>query len=167
MKYTTLDEFYHMVPEAAKLKHIMDMDDTKTAMGSSHNHQAWVGGYTDHVLETLNIGIWLYVSSPRPMPFPLEDALLVLFLHDIEKPFKNTQTWRDKQERRDFRTMLIQQNQIRLTEEQQNALRYVEGVPDSEYSNKERVMGAMAAFCHMCDIASARLWHDKGATHAW
>jgi len=39
---------------------------------------------------------------------------------------------------------------------------YVEGVPDSEYTPGERTMGELAAFCHCCDIISARLWHDKG-----
>ncbi|MCA9623710.1 MAG: hypothetical protein KC731_32030 [Myxococcales bacterium] len=26
--------------------------------------------------------------------------------------------------------------------------------------NQRRMMGPLAAFCHMCDVASARLWFD-------
>lgn len=168
MKYIeTIGDFFHVVPEAAKLEHIMQQDFVRKAAGSSHNHQAWEGGYFDHVLETINIARWLYSTSPRPMPFKLEDALLVLFLHDLEKPFKSQMSFKSKKDRKDFRETLIQQNQIGLTDEQKNALEYVEGVPDSKYSNKDRVMNEMAAFVHCCDILSARLWHNHGKSRAW
>jgi hypothetical protein len=64
--------------------------------------------------------------------------------------------------RRQFRSDVIQKYGIALTDAQQNALRYVEGIPDLEYQPGARIMGELAAFCHMCDICSARLWHDKG-----
>ena len=180
------------------------------AKGSGRNHQAWEGGYLDHVRETMNIARWLYATSPRALPFKLSDALVVMFLHDVEKPFKETarrkrQVWccqqcglRDcddpavaehqaldnwsneggaepediwepwtKEERREFRANLIARYGVQLTEEQQNALRYVEGVPDKEYTPGERTMGELAAFCHCCDMLSARLWHDKGKERAW
>jgi hypothetical protein len=61
----------------------------ESARGSSHNHQAWSGGYVDHVTEVMNVAVVLYdaLNTKRPLPFTLSDALLVLFLHDIEKPW--------------------------------------------------------------------------------
>ena len=61
-----------------------------TVQGSTHNHQAWRGGYLDHVSEVMNIAVLLYeqLAAKRPLPFSLSDLLLVVFLHDIEKPWK-------------------------------------------------------------------------------
>lgn len=60
------------------------------APGSSANHQAWPGGYLDHLQETFIIAEDFYkvMNQRRKLPFSLEDVKLVLFLHDIEKPFK-------------------------------------------------------------------------------
>jgi hypothetical protein len=154
------------------------------ARGSSHNHQDWEGGYLDHVVETMNIACQLYYrfNTIRGLPFVLADALLVLFLHDLEKPFKHGKilTLCDcgaecscptipatKENRKEFRANLIKTYGITLSPEQENALRYVEGVPDSEYTPGERTMGELAAFCHCCDILSARLWYDRGREQAW
>jgi len=163
-----------------------------TAMGSSKNHQAWEGGYLAHIVECLNIAVWLYDTSPRRLPFARCHALEVLFLHDLEKPFKQFPdagtpigSWaqleplshynqggvqinlNSKQFRKEFRNQLIRKYGIQLSDAQWNALAYVEGVPDSEYSPGERTMGELAAFCHCCDILSARLWYDEGKTGAW
>jgi hypothetical protein len=137
-----------------------------SAKGSSHNHQAWEGGYFDHITETMNIACQLYRTlSVRKLPFSLAEALEVMFLHDIEKPFakelKAAGTY-TKADRKQFRADIITEYEITLTPEQENALRYVEGVPDSEYTPGERTMGELAAFCHCCDIISARLWWDRG-----
>lgn len=58
--------------------------------GSSHNHQAWEGGYADHIAECLRINTVYYdaLEMVRPVPFTEDQALICLFLHDIEKPFK-------------------------------------------------------------------------------
>src|SRR5690606_18738444 len=60
------------------------------APGSTNNHQAWEGGYMDHICEAMNTACALYsaLNSRRPLPFTLGDALLCLYLHDIEKPWK-------------------------------------------------------------------------------
>jgi hypothetical protein len=138
----------------------------RVAPGSSHNHQAWEGGYIDHVTETMNIACQLYRTlNVRRLPFSLSAALEVMFLHDIEKPFAERLKAEErytKAARKGFRADMIHQYGIRLTAEQENALRYVEGVPDCEYTPGERTMGELAAFVHCCDILSARLWHDKG-----
>lgn len=133
------------------------------AKGSSHNHQAWVGGYLDHVAEVMMIATKLYdsLSAVRLLPFTLADAELVLFLHDLEKPWKKQHGpgWA-KQERKSFRANKIEEYGIILTTEQQNALMYVEGEGD-DYSPNKRVMNELAAFCHLCDVTSARIWHDQ------
>lgn len=151
----------------------------ETAAGSSHNHQAWKGGYMAHLLEVLNIACQQYnwMSRARKLPFTLADALQVLFLHDIEKPWKYADRAADtplgggfwtlplktKADRKNFRTAVIQHYGLsHLTAEQDNALEYVEGVRDADYTPGERTMGELAAFCHSCDILSARMWHDKG-----
>jgi hypothetical protein len=134
------------------------------ARGSSHNHQAWLGGYLDHVVETMNLALVQYetLNACRPMPFVPSDALVVLFLHDVEKPWKESIGFKSKADRREFREQIINDYSIVLTPEQANALRYVEGEGD-DYSGQGRVMGPLAAFCHVCDVLSARLWFD----HPW
>ena len=176
----------------------------RPAKGSSSNHQAWEGGYLDHIAETMNIACQLYntLNNLRRLPFSLSNALEVMFLHDIEKPFRDSpetitplgvsfkqyvdnayEAWDKslslvdkavmsscapgtrinlKAIRRQFRTDIIEKYGIMLTPAQENALHYVEGVPDDEYTPNERMMGKLAAFCHSCDILSARLWYDKG-----
>ena len=129
--------------------------------GSSNNHQAWRGGYVDHVEEVMNFAVYLYekMNFFHPLPFKLEDALLVLFLHDLEKPWKEIEKFKTKQERHEFRLRKITEYGMRLTPEQQNAIKYVEGEGD-DYSSLRRVMNPLAAFCHMVDIASARIWFN-------
>lgn len=130
------------------------------AWGSSHNHQAWPGGYMDHVTEVLAIADRLYpvMVGIRPLPFTLASAHLVLFLHDLEKPWKKSHALTTKESKRALRDETIRQYGIELTPEEQNALRYVEG-EGSDYRGDRRIMNELAAFCHMCDVASARIWH--------
>ncbi len=129
------------------------------ASGSKYNHQAWQGGYIDHVAGTMEICKMLYPSFlDKGVPFMLEDALLVMFLHDIEKPWI-VGSW-DKDERKEFRARKLNEYGITLTPEQENALKYVEG-EGRDYSNKHRVMNELAAFCHIADVASSRIWWDR------
>src|ERR1700739_1063836 len=60
------------------------------AAGSSRSHHSWPYGYRDHVRETMNIARVLYerLNRERQLPFRLSSALLVMFLHDSEKPFR-------------------------------------------------------------------------------
>lgn len=153
----------------------------RKAPGSSHNHQAWEGGYLDHVREVMNICIMLYTlySETRELNFSLADALLVMFLHDIEKPFKERIIYTIeevhgttgefitiKQAKAMVRNDIIEQYDINLTEQQQNALKYVEG-EGADYTNEKRVMNELAAFCHIVDVSSARIWHDYGKSKEW
>lgn len=139
------------------------------APGSTHNHQNWKGGYLDHVVEVMNMAVVLYKTDPRPMPFTLSSALLVLFLHDIEKPWKYNMN-RDGQAEpkeeftseahsRSFRSRIMNDYKIILTPEEENALKYVHG-EGKDYTPKERIMNPLAAFCHVCDVWVARIRFD-------
>jgi hypothetical protein len=145
--------------------------------GSSFNHQAWPGGYLDHVAAVLRIAIELWPTMLKlgPCPFELAEALLVLFLHDLEKPWRPAGGFvppvrfdipaererLEKKERHVFRLRKIAEYGLTLTGPQENAIRYVEGEGD-DYSGRARTMNELAAFCHMCDVASARIWHSVG-----
>ena len=170
MTYYGIKQMLHMIDEpnrSACLKLYYDNEALfNTAEGSSFNHQAWEGGYADHVREVMNIAVMLYpVYSIRPLNFTLSDALLVLFLHDLEKPWKNDGSI-GKSARAIIRALKIAEYGIKLTEQQSNALLYVEG-EGNDYTNKERKMNELAAFCHVCDVSSARIFHDHGKSGEW
>ena len=143
----------------------------QTAPGSGNNHHAWVGGYWDHVTEVMNLAVIWYepLNDRRPLPFTLSSALLILFLHDLEKPWHyiaepdgtlvKDPAITTKSERKAFRDRKLAEYGIVLTAEQQNAMQYVEGELE-DYRRDDRAMGPLAAFCHACDNTSARLWHN-------
>lgn len=136
------------------------------SQGSARAHHAWVGGYLDHIIQCIRLAEGLYpvMAAQHPLPFSLSDAALVLFLHDLEKPWKYVRpalTFFNKQSRHDFRAGLVAYYELQLTPDHLNALKYVEGELD-DYKPGERVMGPLAAFCHMCDVASARIWFAQG-----
>lgn len=137
----------------------------REAPGSSHNHQAWPGGYLDHVGDTIQIahGLWIFgrtLPTFPPVPFGLSTAALVLFVHDLEKPFKPIGGWRTKSERLLEKKRLIRNFGFDLSSDQWNAVEYCEG-EGADYSSSKRVMGPLAAFCHVCDVMSARIWFDR------
>ncbi|HVW82348.1 MAG TPA: hypothetical protein VHC68_00105 [Candidatus Paceibacterota bacterium] len=146
------------------------------AQGSTNNHQNWPGGYFDHVQEILNIASNQYewMNKRRPLPFTLGDAVLILFLHDIEKPWKyelrpdgqlhHKPEFAGKQDDHTFRLAKLREYNIVLTDAQMNALKYVEGEM-ADYSPRRRVMNELAGFCHSCDVLSARVWHAHPAEH--
>lgn len=141
----------------------------QAAPGSTKNHQAWVGGYLDHLVETMNIGDILYdtLHARRPLPFEKRDALLVLFLHDLDKPFRiipDGEGFRSRQPKGTYKSQVLhllgQYGFLAsMSEAQVNALLSVEGEKD-DYSPSVRGMGPLAAFCHLCDVTSARIWFD-------
>ncbi len=157
------------------------LDRLRLAYGSTYNHQAWEGGYLDHVSEVMNFARFLHHALRiigRPLPFTLSDALLVLFLHDAEKPWKYERTpdgkrvvsgrFTTKAGQHAFRTELFAKHGFTFTDAQQNALKYVEGEMQ-DYRGDRRVMNELAAFCHMCDMFSARLFHSypRDVTDEW
>lgn len=173
--YYSIEQMLEMVDHPANRKPCLKLLKEKkrlfqTVQGSTHNHQAWRGGYWDHIQEAMNIGIKLYrtLDSDWIFRFTLGEALLVLFLHDIEKPWsyelgpdqklRRTAMLNTKEAQRNFRDKKLKEFGILLTEKQENAMKYVEG-EGNDYTNRYRVMNELAAFCHMCDVASARIRH--------
>jgi hypothetical protein len=135
--------------------------------GSTHNHQVWIGGYIDHVTDCMNHARHAYaleLAIGRPMPFSLSDVLLILFLHDLEIPWRivvdehgnasNRPGLATKDEFQVFREDKIADYGLELTDYQMNALTYVEG-EQKDYSSTHRVMNELAAFCHCEDTKSA------------
>lgn len=134
------------------------------APGSSHNHQAWPGGYVGHLHELGLIAAKMYaaLSEIRPLPFSLSDAALVLFLHDLEKPWHHVEprtTFANEELEHRHVHRYVDAFGIELADEHRNAIRYIHGEGD-DYRRDRRVMGPLAAFCHDCDLVSARIWPD-------
>src|SRR3989344_4999428 len=168
-----LAELVEMIDGPNKLKCraiLMDHGDLfKRTYGSTHNHQNWPGGYWDHIVEVMNRAVFEYRVNPRPFPFSLSDSLLVLFLHDLEKPWKykispggllvHNYDFKTDKDQHDFVRDKISECGIILTPEHENALYYVHGEGD-DYSNERRIMGPLAAFCHICDVWVARIDFD-------
>lgn len=170
MKYYSIVEMIDMIDEpnrAACHKIYHDNKELFDKMpGSSHNHQAWPGGYSDHITEVMNICILLYpVYSIRNLYFNLSDSLLIMYVHDLEKLWRTGDAY-DKTIERSFRFFKLKEYGFVLTKQHINALEYVEGERD-EYSNKKRVMNELAGFCHVADVSSARIWHDYGKNKEW
>lgn len=174
-RYYTVDQMIREIDEPNRFACVRILADNRklfqTVQGSTHNHQNWLGGYFDHVQEIMNIAIILYwqFNDIRPLPFSLSDLLLVVFLHDIEKPWKyeleedgqlrHKDSMQTKEEHQRFRMAKLAEYGIVFTPEQENGMKYAEG-EIHDYSNYRRVMGPLATLAHMSDVASARLWFD-------
>ena len=176
MTYYTVEELLSMIDEPNASKCLQLLEENRQLFqivrGSTHNHQAWVGGYIDHIQEIMNIADSLYhhFNELRTLPFSQSDVLLVTFLHDLEKPWAfekdNSGEWvrvesmRTKEAQQNFRKMKLKEYGIELTSEQENGIKYIEG-EHKDYTNKRRLMSPLAAFCHLADVTSARLWYDN------
>ena len=140
------------------------------APGSKTKHQAWPGGYIDHIEEGMNFGVWLHdlMAGYRPLPFSKGDALLAFFLHDIEKPFKycgNVAGLDTDEAKYSFLLNgIVAPYKFCLTEAHLNAIRFAHG-EGGEYDPFTRVQLPLGAFIQMCDVASARIWHDYPKNH--
>ena len=160
------------------------------AAGSSHNHQAWEGGYADHIAECLRANTVVYdaLETIRPLPFTKDQAIICLFLHDIEKPFKYgtekhhldvakyqeiaeelqknylkmEESWQ-KWEGAKWKIIidLMKKFDFDLSAEEINALTYTHG-EGSYHKKDERVSCELAAHVHHCDNISARIFHNDG-----
>lgn len=138
-------------------------DKIEAAKGSSHNHQAWPGGYLDHITDSFRICEVLFSKLSLIRPFPpdvnFDSALIVIYFHDIEKIWKYTDgTIIDKEK---WYTEYLPARGITFTETELNALQYIHGEND-DYRKDKRVMNELAALCHAADNLSARLWHSQG-----
>lgn len=172
MKKLTLIEMLKMINEPYGSACLKISLENKTifeyAKGSRVKHQVWQGGYMDHITEIMNIAVITYssLSTYKSLPFSLSDALLILFLHDLEKPWKYSdnqklvdefQAFGDYQ---DFIMFKVTEYSIVLTDDHMNALKYTHGKGD-DYDPLIRIQQPLAAFVHCCDTISARIWFDE------
>lgn len=164
--YYHLDELLAMInePNGSKCRNIWVYNTAifNKAKGSATKHQAWEGGYLDHITEIMNIAVVMYKAfdACRSLPFSLSDALLTLYLHDLEKPWKYggpDKHFASDEERHAFVNSLIKKHKIELTDEHRNALKYVHGEGD-DWDPHIIKQGPLGAFIHHCDNTSARIW---------
>ena len=132
------------------------------SQGSKSKHQVWEGGYIDHIYESMEFGIGLYeliTKTKKLLPFELSDVAIVLFLHDLEKPFKYVapkKVFKTDESKKKFIDKLMKKYGIALSDNQKNGLKYIHGEGD-DYSPDVRVQLELSAFCHICDVYSARI----------
>lgn len=175
-KYFTIEELIGFIDEPNLSACMRILTENRklfeTIPGSTHNHQTFIGGYFSHILDCMNYAYYLYdfdASFGRPLPFSKSDGLLILFLHDLEKPWRievmpdgtvrNRPSLDTKEAFKEFREKKLEEYGISLTPAQMNGLTYVEG-EIKDYSSTHRVMNELAAFCHKVDTWSARAWYD-------
>lgn len=177
-KYYKIDELINMIDECNKKQCIDIYNNNKTifetAKGSNKKHQAWNGGYIAHLEETMNIAVKMYetFSQLRELPFSLSDALLVLYLHDLEKPWKYGENKEDYdylksfKNEKEFLNTQIKKYGFILTLSHINGLKYVHGEGD-DYDPNKNIQEPLAAFVHNCDVFSARIWFNESKTKEW
>ena len=118
----------------------------------------------------MNIARLLYhtMHDKRKLEFTLTDALVSLFFHDIEKAFPSKiQALVDvghprPKAKNKVRYGFLHEEHVweLLSDMHKNAIDHAEGEGEG-YRNDMRVMKPLAAFIHMCDIASARIWFER------
>lgn len=175
MKKLTLDDLLELMEkEHSKICRKITSaykGDIYAVPGSTAKHQAWEGGYIDHLIEVMNIGVLLYnaLDKKRRLKFSLSSTLFVLFMHDMDKLFRfGIGTNMPKFARgvgKDYPEILkeFMKKDYRyiLTVEEFNAIKYVHGEGE-DYHPTEKVMLPLATLVHCCDIISARIWFDEG-----
>lgn len=149
------------------------------APGSGSAHQAWEGGYADHIAECLRINEAYFnaLSEIRPPNFLKDSAIIALFFHDIEKPFRRGPKddprcikWQEKfgddadaweNAKYDILDEMKKEYGFEFTEEEENALKYTHG-EGHNYQKGKRIALPLAAHVHHCDNTSARIWYNDG-----
>ncbi len=144
----------------------------ETVQGSTHNHQAWPGGYIDHITDGMNYARHLYdfnFAFGRPLPYSKSDLLLAFFIHDLEKPWRieigpdgtprNRIGLETKADFQNFRAAKLTEYGLVLTSAQEKGYRYAEGELH-HYQSTRRVMNELAANTHQADNWCARGWYD-------
>jgi hypothetical protein len=130
----------------------------REARGSLVKHQAWRGGWADHQEE-----IWALAHLLAPVwerwtgEELLDDALVILAYHDLEKPFKYVpHVWSEAAHASDvFKAWLRDRYELPLDERLMRAYDDVRWGVDSP----------LGGFVHACDVLSARLWaHEPQAS---
>jgi len=131
----------------------------EVSAGSAKKHQAWPGGYKDHIHQCFRLAFSLYERFKPHWNFSLGSALLVLYFHDLEKIWKYTVGLPENFDKSFwYNDVLPNKYGIVFSSEELNALKYVHGEGD-DYSD-ERVMNELATLCHCADTLSARVFYD-------
>ena len=162
-EYVTLTEYMWYIDgpnQEACFKLYQDhQEKINTAKWSKIKHQAWEWWYRDHLEAIMKEAVRMYEPW---LPFSLSDALLVLFLHDLEKPWKyagndeELAEFEGYEDYHDFINAKIEEYGIVLTDDHKNALKYIHGEWWS-HNPTERIQWPLAAFVHICDTWSARV----------
>lgn len=168
MQYKTIDKLLDLIDEpnrsACRVLMEENLERFKMSPGSLIKHQAWPNGYIQHLEETMNFGVGLFemMNDFRKLDFTISDVILVLFLHDLEKPFRYVEPKKEflnDEEKKKFINEMVGKYEIVLDENHINALQYIHGEGD-EYNRTERIQKPLAAFVHVCDTISSRVWFD-------
>lgn len=166
----SIEDFVALLSDDRKrlCQQVMKLKGFNTLPGSLTKHQNWDGGYRDHVTDIMNIAENLYDSlvNLRPLPFTKNDALFILFLHDLNKLLSfavQDGLYTRKCSVADSEVLKYQYlaaSEYVLSNSELNALKYVHG-EGKDHNPNTRVMNELAAFVHCCDTISARIWYDK------
>ena len=151
--------------EAIMKFHENHKSEIEISRGSKLKHQAWPGGYLDHLAEVFRIAESMYeaLSKQRTLPFNLDSAIVVLYFHDVEKIWKYTIGLSDCFDKQKYWFETLEQEyNVKFSAGEINALKHIHGESEADYNPETRIMGALAAFCHCADTLSARLWFDEG-----
>lgn len=168
MNYIKLNQLLSLVDEPNRTACLNLFAEHKVrfekAPGALTKHQAWPGGYLGHLEETMNFGLNLFdmMNKFRQLDFNLSDVMLVLFLHDLEKPFRYIEPkteFNSDEEKELFIENMIEKYNFVLNENHKNALRYIHS-EGKDFSRTERIQKPLATFVHVCDTVSARIWYD-------
>jgi len=145
--------------------YVQNADRIAQTPGARKKHQAWDGGYLDHVIYATNYGIVLH-NLHKELDFQPDhnegDIALVMLLHDFGKiaRYKRDRDGWDyveepDQAEHDFFDHIIKAHGFQLTDNQNNALEFVHG-EGSKYTPQGRLMLPLATICHQSDVWNAR-----------
>lgn len=156
----SIEEYFDWVDpfRKAKLKtfHNIFLNDINKSKGSTCNHQFWEGGYRHHIEQCLMIAEHLYKLDVGAID--LYSIFMTIYFHDIEKLNCHRNSSFDKGK------FLVQELPekygIDLDLNELSAIEYIHGEGDN-YSKTHRTMNCLCAFCHSCDVLSARVFFDK------
>mgnify|MGYP007013259692 CR=1 FL=1 len=87
---------------------IEEMPNAKWSSNNKHQWREW--WYYDHIADILKFGKILYdnLNAYRKLPFSFDDVIIVILIHDIEKPYKYA--W-DKEKHKDL--LMLNDHSIR------------------------------------------------------
>jgi hypothetical protein len=162
-EYLFLDEYLLLVDDERQAGlqkfHAEFLPLIEASAGSAKKHQAWPGGYKDHILACLHIAWGIYMRHRPHWNFSFGSVVLVLYFHDLEKIWKYSIGLPENFDKADwYNNVLPNKYGVAFNSDELNALKYVHG--EGEDYSEERVMNELAALCHAADVLSARAFHS-------